>query len=141
MIVIDVQCEHGHRFEGWFASAGEFERQRGGGLVSCPTCGSDRVDRRPSAAYLRPSRPGPADPSGSRPSAEMLAAQLAASLRAMAAAAHDVGEQFPAEARKVHAGESEHRSIRGRASRDEVEALIDEGIPILPVPAAKDDLH
>ena len=141
MIVIDVQCEHGHRFEGWFASAGEFERQRGSGLVSCPTCGSDHVARRPSAAYLRPSRPGTADAAGSRPSAEMLAAQLAASLRAMAAAAHDVGEHFPQEARKVHAGESEHRSIRGRASRDEVEALIDEGIPILPVPPAKDDLH
>ena len=57
------------------------------------------------------------------------------------AQAHDVGEHFPQEARKVHAGESEHRSIRGRASRDEVEALIDEGIPILPVPPAKDDLH
>ena len=72
---------------------------------------------------------------------DALAAQLAASLRAMAAAAHDVGEHFPQEARKVHAGASEHRSIRGRASRDEVEALIDEGIPILPVPPAKDDLH
>ena len=140
MIVIDVQCEHGHRFEGWFASGGEFERQRGHGLVACPACGSTQVNRRPSAAYLRAPRQQP-DGSAKPPSARMLAAQLAASLRAMAAAAHDVGNQFPDEARRIHYGESEHRSVCGQASRDEIESLLDEGIGVLPVPPAKDDLH
>ena len=140
MIVLDVQCEHGHRFEGWFASADDFKRQRGHGLVACPTCGSTQVDRRPSAAYLRSGRdhPGAAK---KPPTPQMLAAQLAASLREMAAASDDVGDRFPDEARKIHYGESEHRSVRGRASREEVASLLDEGIGVLPVPPAKDDLH
>ncbi len=140
MIVFDVACDQGHKFEGWFASAEAFASQRDQGLVSCPICGSSQVARQLSAPYVstprdsgRDKRSMPADPA-------MLARQLAAGLRALAAGAEDVGQAFPDEARRIHYGESERTSVRGQASREEVEALLDEGIGILPVPG-DDDLH
>ncbi len=138
MIVLDLRCDEQHRFEGWFASADEFEQQRATGMVACPVCGSTRIERLLSAPYVQTSH----KPTGTTTAvdAATLARQLAAGLRAMAAAADDVGRQFPDEARRIHHGESERRSVRGQASRDEVEALLDEGIAILPVPG-DDDLH
>lgn len=136
MIVVDATCDQGHTFEGWFRSADEFARQCESGLVECPICGSTRIVRRPSAAYLASGRthaPKPSDPA-------TLARLLAAHMRAMAAGATDVGERFPEEARRIHRGESDQHSVRGKATRDELEDLLDEGIAVLPVPG-DDDLH
>ncbi|MCB1886801.1 MAG: DUF1178 family protein [Rhodocyclaceae bacterium] len=140
MIVFDVACELGHRFEGWFASAEAFASQNERGLVTCPVCGSGRVTRQLSAPYVSTPRHGGPD----RPSAPLDPAtvrrQLAASLRAMAVGAEDVGQAFAEEARRIHYGESDPRRVRGQASREDVESLLDEGIGILPVPG-DDDLH
>lgn len=139
MIVIDVLCEHGHDFEGWFRSAEEFVRQQAAGQVCCPRCGTSAVRRRPSAAHLGSSRPAP-EARGRVEDPAVLARMLAAHLRSMARQAVDVGERFPEEARRIHYGDADPRTVRGRASRDELEALIDEGIGVLPVPP-EDDLH
>ncbi|GHU13457.1 hypothetical protein AGMMS50225_23500 [Betaproteobacteria bacterium] len=150
MIVLDLCCPFHHRFEGWFASAAEFEAQLARGLVSCPVCGAGEVRRMPSAPHVqtthpRPAAPPPAAPGPSPASAppddqQALVAHLAATLRQLAQAAEDVGERFAEEARRIHYEESQVRPIRGQASRDDVEELLDEGIVVLPVPPGE-DLH
>lgn len=131
MIVLDLCCANEHLFEAWFADAAAFASQNSRGLVECPMCGSIQIERRPSAAYLNTSRPtaakSPPDP-----------ALIAAALRLAASRAEDVGERFPTEARRIHYGESEARSIRGRASGDDLGELLEEGILVLPVPEEPD---
>lgn len=146
MIVIDLACEHAHPFEGWFRSSDDFNSQNARRLVSCPACGSCTIIRKPSAPYVNTgtttqpaildSKPAPA-PQPALPSR----AQMLQALRELAAGAEDVGERFAEEVRRVHYGESEERSLRGKASRDELEELLDEGIGVLPVPPADDPLH
>lgn len=142
MIVLDLCCDREHVFEGWFASAEAFDAQHAAGQVSCPTCGSVRVVRRPSAPYVN-TRSSPAV----RPEAPAIAAEPAvnealarafAMLRQVGRASEDVGERFAEEARRIHYGDAESRNIRGKASRDDVGELIDEGIMVLPLPPDED---
>lgn len=159
MIVLDLSCANEHRFEGWFASSAAFEAQRARGLVSCPVCNTAAVRRLPSAPYVQtrsaqtpassgaqassaPALPtrAPATPVSGLPSPAAVA-ELLGTLRRMAKSAEDVGERLPEEARRIHYGEAEARDIRGAASRDEVEELLEEGIVVLPVPPQDDDLH
>ena len=131
MIVLDLVCDRQHRFEGWFANADAFADQLARGLVECPHCGSTQIERRPSAPYVNTATTrGEAMP----PAQQIDPAQIAAALRLAAHSAEDVGEQFPAEARRIHYGEAEARSIRGRASGDDLGELLEEGILVLPVP-------
>lgn len=147
MIVLDLHCPDAHRFEGWFASAAAFEDQLARGLVSCPRCGATAIRRVPSAPHVRTGQAAPAAVPAARPAPAPppvqtdVMARLVGHLRSLARGAEDVGERLPEEARRIHYGETESRDIRGSASRDEVEALIDEGIVVLPVPPAEDDLH
>ncbi|MDQ7990997.1 MAG: DUF1178 family protein [Candidatus Dactylopiibacterium sp.] len=134
MIVLDLLCDAGHRFEGWFASSEAFEQQRGARQVSCPLCNGSEVRRLPSAPHVQRATP-------STPTTDAGPAQLIDRLREVARLSEDVGERFPDEARRIHYGEAEARSIRGQASARETRALLDEGIVVLPVPADKDDLH
>jgi len=140
MIVLDLSCDREHRFEAWFASSEAFEAQRAAGLVGCPHCGSSDVRRLPSAPYVQTSsHSAPAAPASADPQA--IAARLIEALRSAAARSEDVGERFAEEARRIHYGDSEERAIRGKAGREEMIDLIEEGIPILPVPPDKDDMH
>lgn len=146
VIVINLACEQAHPFEGWFRSSDDFASQNDRGLVNCPVCGSHAITRKPSAPYVNTGAVMPAagpEP-GSTGTSQVPAAtrhQILQALRALAAGAEDVGERFTEEVRRVHYGESEERSLRGRASRDEVEELLDEGIAVLPVPPPDDPLH
>lgn len=148
MIVLNLLCHRDHRFEGWFGSAAAFEEQLERGLVSCPVCGAVDVRRLPSAPYVQTRTPqalptsSPAATSlpAAAPTAADRAAALLASLRQLARKAEDVGERFPDEARSIHRGHSEPRSIRGAASADELDELLAEGIVVLPVPP-EEDLH
>ncbi|NMG44194.1 DUF1178 family protein [Aromatoleum toluvorans] len=151
MIVLDLSCEHEHLFEGWFASSTAFEDQRERGLVSCPVCGSTTISRRPSAPYVNTGasapvrdRVAPTQPAMSRPAPvaaepDVVAAAMAM-LRRLGRESEDVGDRFADEARRIHHGESQARNIRGRATRDDVGELLDEGIAVLPLPA-DEDLH
>ena len=140
MKIFDLQCGAGHRFEGWFASADEFAVQQSQGLVGCPSCGGHEVARVPSATRFNTgaSRPAEKAEAGQDPMAvaQKLYSRL---LDEILTRSEDVGTAFPEEARRIYYQEAPARMIRGQASDDEHDALVDEGIPVarLPVPPAK----
>ena len=143
MIIFDLTCVHGHRFEGWFASSDEFDRQKDAMLVTCPICDDVGIERVPSAQVHVPRAAGresapsePADPD-SAPSHDAVAgmpAEVLAKLREIVRNTENVGRRFPEEARRIHYKEAPARSIRGQASRDEAQELSDEGIEFAPLP-------
>ena len=139
MIVFDLRCVHGHGFEGWFASSEEFARQQEADLVHCPVCDDARVERLPSARVrVKKGTARDAVPAlPAAPAADVVAglpAELIAKLREAVRNTEDVGERFPEEARKIHYKETPARSIRGKASREEADALADEGIEFASLP-------
>lgn len=157
MIVLDLCCEHEHAFEGWFASSSAFESQLDRGLVACPVCASTSIVRKLSAPYVntrssaaaspptrkqteQPTTAAPVSTPAAVPTPEAVAAVMKA-LRQMASGSEDVGKRFPDEARRIHYGEAEARSIRGQASADDVGELIEEGIMVVPLPPDESDMH
>jgi hypothetical protein len=140
MKVLNLQCGQAHAFEGWFASEDAFQDQLGRGLVECPLCGDVQVTKLPSAPRLNLGAPQPQAPAKqevvSAPSAQLQAAWIELVKHVMAKT-EDVGERFAEEARKIHYGETEERGIRGQASRAETQALLEEGISVLPLPVPK----
>ena len=147
MIVLDLCCHQDHRFEGWFACASAFEDQQARKLVSCPVCASTQLRRLPSAPYVHTRGPAAASSpavQAEAPSASTSPATAAAvlqMLRHLSRTAENVGDRLPEEARRIHYGETEARDIRGQASAEDVEELLDEGIMVLPLPPPEDDLH
>src|SRR5690606_29460654 len=144
--VFDLQCESSHVFEGWFASHADYDSQVERGLVVCPVCDSTSITRRVSAPRLNLSSASSsaADNSGSPTSVAgdnvtLIQAQLIRQVRDMLRAAENVGTRFAEEARRIHEGESPQRAIRGTATAQEREALAEEGIAVMPVPAIFDD--
>ena len=139
MIVFDLGCENSHRFEGWFASGEDFERQLGEKLVACPLCGNANIARLPHAPHVssgakeKPARAQPAPQQYANVGSEVLAKLVEHIIEHT----EDVGAAFPEEARKIHYREVPERRIRGTASRDDVAALKDEGVEVvaLPIPA------
>ncbi|MDQ6680743.1 MAG: DUF1178 family protein [Pseudomonadota bacterium] len=138
MKVLNLRCGNDHRFEGWFASEDDFVAQESEALVQCPVCTDSHVVRLPSAPRLnvsnRREEPVTAPPDPQR----QLQSQWLRAMRQMVANTEDVGERFPEEARRIHYGEVEERGIRGQASREDADALRDEGIEVMAValPAA-----
>lgn len=137
MKVLDLQCAHGHAFEGWFASEEDFLGQCERALVQCPLCGDASITKKPSAPRLNlgAKRADPV-PTQDMPLAskgdEALSAAWLTVARHMLANTSDVGSRFADEARKMHYGEIEERSIRGKATPQEAQSLVDEGIDVLP---------
>jgi hypothetical protein len=139
MKVLDLRCQHGHGFEGWFASEDDFLDQNGSGLVECPLCGDRIVQRLPSAPRLNlsgASEPVAAQPSAPAPAGPQpdLQALWLKAVHHVLATTEDVGERFADEARRIHYGETEARGIRGQATPEQREALHDEGIEVMPLP-------
>ena len=139
MKVLDLQCANAHVFEGWFASEDDFASQQQRGLVSCPMCGAAEVSKKLSAPRLnlgaaRDESPARQDVVAGEPAAAELQAAWMALARRVLANTEDVGERFVEEARRIHYGESPERGIRGQASRAETEALLEEGISVMPLP-------
>jgi hypothetical protein len=151
MIVFDLLCATGHRFEGWFGSADEFARQKKHRLVQCPTCGSAEVKRIPSAtranlgAQAPQQAPKPAKAPEKTPEMEgkdpFAIAQILYSkmLDELLTKSEDVGKNFPQEARKIFYDQAPSRPIRGQASNEEHEELLDEGIPVARFPVPPSD--
>jgi len=141
MKVLNLQCGAGHGFEGWFASEDDFQSQLQRELLTCPMCGSAQVRKLPSAPRLNlgatePPAPQAAKPVTNRP--QDLQAAWLQTVREMLERTEDVGERFAEEARRIHYGEAQERGIRGQATPDQTQALLEEGIEVmsLPVPAA-----
>jgi hypothetical protein len=138
VIVFNLGCENSHRFEGWFASSDDFERQLESKLVACPICGNVNVSRLPNAAHVRSSareRPVRSAPAPAPQQYVNIGAEVLARLvEHIVENTEDVGAAFPEEARKIHYREAPERRIRGIASRDEVEALKEEGVEVVALP-------
>jgi hypothetical protein len=159
-----LACEAGHDFESWFANSAAYDKQVKRSLVTCPVCGSPKVEKAIMAPALGRSAK---TRSISAPEATESAKQPAESLPALASekspvaivSEHErelrkklkelrdhlvqnadyVGQKFPEEARKIHYGETEHRSIYGEASPDEAKSLHEEGIEFHPLPSLPDE--
>jgi hypothetical protein len=138
MKVLNLQCSNNHSFEGWFASEDDFQGQLGRGLVECPLCGDTGVSKMLTAPRLNlgAAQPAPRQEVMSAPDAALQAEWLKM-VRHVMANTEDVGERFAEEARRIHYGETGERNIRGQASREETEALVEEGIAVLPLPIPK----
>ena len=133
MKVLDLRCAHDHRFEGWFASDDDFATQAEGALIECPMCGDTAVTRLPSAPRLNLGAGTKEETQAVTQSADLQGLWMQA-MRRLIENTEDVGERFPEEARRIHYGEMPERGIRGRASRDETEALREEGIEVTALP-------
>jgi hypothetical protein len=138
VIVFDLGCANSHRFEGWFASSEDFERQIGRKLVTCPLCGNANVSRLPHVSHIgsggkeRPERPEA--PAAKQQYANVGNEVLTRLVEHIVENTEDVGAAFPEEARKIHYHESAERRIRGTASREEVDSLREEGIEVIALP-------
>ena len=139
MKVLDLECTQHHVFEGWFGSEDDFQGQLARGLVECPLCGDTRVTKRLSAPRINVGAqpPAPAKQEVMTTPDSAMQAKWLQMVRHVLDNTEDVGERFAEEARRIHYGEIEERSIRGQASAEETEALLDEGISVLPLPVPK----
>ena len=138
MIVYELACTREHRFEGWFASAEDYARQRETSLLRCPLCDDAAIERRPSANVQVGRAVVPAAERPERSSNAVVGGEADAMklLRKLIAQTDNVGEAFPEEARKIHYEEAPQRAIRGQATREEADALRDEGIDFMSLPSA-----
>jgi hypothetical protein len=131
MKVLDLQCPHGHRFEGWFASAEEFESQLSRKLVACPVCSATEVSRLPSAPRLNLSGATAVQASAG---SDELQARVMRALREVLEKTENVGDRFAEEARRIHYNEAPARNIRGVTTPEDAQALVEEGIEVMPLP-------
>jgi hypothetical protein len=156
MIRYNLRCDRGHGFESWFQSSSAYESQEKRKLVSCPACGSVKVERAIMAPQIVSKKTSRAEPAPVVSAASTEAATSASTPLMMAHErelrakikelrdhivknADNVGERFPNEARKMHYGDIEHRPIYGEASPEEARSLIDEGVEVSPLPVLPDD--
>ena len=156
MIRYNLVCDKRHEFESWFANSATYDKQAKRGLISCPLCGSGKVEKAimaPRLARKDKSAPIVAPPEAASPAPAEASAPVAmispqekefrAKLKELrdhlTANADNVGKKFPEEARKMHYGEIEHRSIYGEAAPDEAKALHEEGIEFHPLPVLPDE--
>ena len=164
MIRYTLVCNKRHEFESWFANSAAYDKQVKRGLITCPLCGSAKVEKALMAPRLARAdtgrdivSPQAAPPEGPAPAQLPVPAQpptpvarispqereLRRKLRELrdhlVRNAENVGPRFPDEARKMHYGEKEHRSIYGIASPDEAKELHEEGIEFAPLPVLPDE--
>jgi hypothetical protein len=151
MIRYTLRCDKGHAFESWFQNSAAYESQARRKLVNCPNCGSAKVEKAIMAPQIaRKGSAGAAPPvvaETSEPAATPLLMAQERELRSklkelrdhITKNADNVGQKFPAEARKMHYGDIEHRPIYGEASPSEARSLVEEGIDVTPLPVLPDD--
>ena len=139
MIVFDLKCGQAHVFEAWFGSSAAYEDQRARGLIQCPFCADKDIGKAVMAPRLGSKvLDEPGAPVATAPSAppEMKALMTAmAQLQAkMLDKSEWVGRRFADEARAMHLGEKEHRTVHGQATPAEARALVEEGVEVMPLP-------
>ena len=161
MIRYALNCEQGHSFESWFPDSDAYDKQAKRGLVTCPHCGSAEVEKAIMAPRLsvtgkkrkapveQPAAPAPASAPDTAatpapvamisPQEQALRTKLKELRDHLTKNADNVGAKFPEEARKMHYGEIEHRSIYGVASPEEAKDLAEEGIEFHPLPNLPDE--
>ena len=133
MIVFDLRCGGDHVFEAWFGSSAAFEEQVAAGQVRCPVCDDAAVTKAvmaPAVAAKGNRQAPPPPPAAIKQAMEQLARAQASALRS----SQWVGTAFADQARAMHSGEREQATIHGQASLAEARALVDEGVPVAPLP-------
>jgi hypothetical protein len=130
MIRYALRCDREHRFDSWFGSSDDFDRLTGAGMVACAVCGSSAVAK----DLMAPSVASSAPPPDLRAPASPAEQALAELRRKIEASADDVGRDFAAEARRIHDGLAPERTIVGEARPSEARALLEDGIPVAPLP-------
>ncbi|MBS0248942.1 MAG: DUF1178 family protein [Proteobacteria bacterium] len=150
MIKYALACDKGHSFESWFADSAAYDKQVKRGLIACPQCDSAKVEKAIMAPRLSGTRkraalqeveatPEKAPVAVMSPVEQELRAKLKELREHIVKNADNVGEKFPEEARKIHYGETEHRSIYGVASLEDAKELAEEGIDVHPIPVLPDE--
>jgi hypothetical protein len=156
MIRYALTCQKGHAFESWFPDSAAYDKQAKRGLISCPTCGSAKVEKALMAPNLGRSskRAAPAASPAQAPAPAATATEPVAMISPEEREVHrklkevrdhlvrnaeNVGARFPEEARKMHYGETGHRSIYGQATTEEAKSMLDEGIEFHPLPVLPDE--
>lgn len=148
MIVYDLHCEHGHRFEGWFGSSSDFDDQQERGLVSCPECGTEEVSKAPMAPAVpakgntKNEAPASAKAGLAKPvSNQPIPPEVEKAMQALAKAQDHalkkstwVGDKFVEQSRAMHYGERDEAPIHGHATLEEAKSLVDEGVQVAPLP-------
>lgn len=138
MIKFSLKCAEGHRFESWFRSASEFETLTDGGMVGCADCGSTEISKDMMAPSVRSARRAGHSVGGGEPalSQSATAAQqaIARIRREVEANSEYVGADFARKARAMHEGTAPTAAIYGEARADEARALVEDGVPVLPLP-------
>ena len=155
MIRYTLCCAQEHQFESWFPNSDAYDKQRKRGLVVCPACGSKKIEKALMTPQLARKDKGAPKPSVESPSSTPVAETAPVAMMSpqevefrsklkelrehLTQNADNVGKKFSEEARKMHYGEVEHRSIYGQASPDEAKALHEEGIEFHPLPILPDE--
>jgi hypothetical protein len=157
MIKYALACEQEHQFESWFPNSEGYDKQRKRGLVTCPACGSRKIEKALMAPQIARKGKAPAPAATEAPSAPVESAPETSPVAMMSpqerefraklkelrdhltSKADNVGTQFPEVARKMHYGEIDHRSIYGQASPEDAKALHEEGIEFHPLPILPDE--
>jgi hypothetical protein len=143
MVVYNLLCKKKHSFEGWFPSFEDFQKQADKKLISCPTCGTTKVEKMPHACAVHVKKEQPAAPAKKQAQTPAPAPPPSpAEFKEMLIRVHhyvkenyeDVGPRFAEEAKQIHKGEAEERPIHGTATIKEAKELADEGVPFIPLP-------
>ncbi len=139
MIVFDLKCGQAHVFEAWFGSSADYEDQRERGLIDCPFCGDKTIGKAVMAPRLGSSvveepTTSVATAPNAPPDMKTLMAAMARLQSKMLDKSEWVGRRFADEARAMHLGEKDHRTVHGEATPAEARALIDEGVGVMPLP-------
>jgi hypothetical protein len=147
MIRYDLMCEKGHAFDGWFADSSAYDKLARKKLVECTQCGSVKVEKQIMAPGIpmKSNRKADAPVKLSTPPADPRMRQMVQMMRELRqhveTNAENVGNKFAEEARKIHYKESEERGIYGHATPDDAKALLEEGIPVMPLPRLPEDAN
>jgi hypothetical protein len=135
MIHYDLICDKDHHFDGWFASAAGFDAMSAAGQVACVVCGTAKVTKALMAPAITPGVKAPARTTPALTAPRNTAEHALAALRAKVESESEyVGLNFATEARAIHAGDAPERAIYGEAKFEEAKALIEDGVPVAPLP-------
>ena len=133
MIRYALTCDHEHAFEGWFASSVDYDDQQGRGLIECPLCASKLVRKQIMAPSVVGTKRSPQELSPAKIQSMMM--EAAGRIRQhVEDNFDDVGDGFASEARAIHEGKAEDRGIYGQATPSEVRDLVEDGVPVAPLP-------
>ena len=135
MIQYSLKCENDHSFDSWFASADAYDKLADNGMVSCAVCGSTKVSKAIMAPRVRTTKGKEAPAAPTLPTEKSVAEQAMAEMRAKVEQNSEyVGTNFATEARSMHLGDAPERAIYGEAKPEEAKSLIEDGIPVTPLP-------